>query len=92
MATGERLRFFAFEGKSEGVLNLRPGWRRVKNFFGCFLLVERSSMFKVQSSRLRVVVGDQHCIDLQKFKSLYEIGVHVKNLISGFLRYLRSQT
>jgi four helix bundle protein len=38
------------------------------------------------------VASDQGYIDQREFKSLYELSVKVKNLISGFLRYLRSRS
>jgi four helix bundle protein len=38
------------------------------------------------------VASDQGYIDKREFKSLYELSVKVKNLISGFLRYLRSRS
>ena len=38
------------------------------------------------------VASDQGHIDQQGFKSLYDLSVEVKNLISGFLRYLRSRS
>jgi len=38
------------------------------------------------------VASDQGYIDKREFKSLYELSVKVKNIISGFLRYLRSRS
>lgn len=38
------------------------------------------------------VASDQGYIDQQVFKSLYDLSVEVKNLNSGFLRYLRSRS
>lgn len=37
------------------------------------------------------VAFDQGYLDLQAFKSLYNLTLQVKKLISGFMRYLRSQ-
>jgi len=38
------------------------------------------------------IASDQGYIDKREFKSLYELSVKVKNIISGFLRYLRSRS
>lgn len=37
------------------------------------------------------VALDQGYIDQQGFKSLYDLTLKVKNLLSGFIRYLRSR-
>ncbi len=55
-----------------------------------FLHYALRSATEIQS-HLYVAV-DQGYIDQQEFKSLYELSTKVKSLISGFLRYLRSQS
>lgn len=58
--------------------------------FGKFLGYALRSTAEVQS-HLYVAV-DQRYISQEEFQSLYSPAVRVKNLISGFIRYLRSQS
>jgi four helix bundle protein len=53
-----------------------------------FLSYALRSATEVQSHLY--VALDQRYLDQQAFQSLYNLSVEIKNLISGFIRYLRS--
>jgi len=53
-----------------------------------FLAYALRSTTEVQSHLY--VAFDQNYIDQQAFSRLFDLSVQVKNLISGFVRYLRS--
>ena len=55
-----------------------------------FLAYSLRSTTEVQSHLY--VTLDQGYIDSQGFTSIYDLSVKVKNLIAGFLRYLRSRS